>query len=370
MSEFKPLAGIRVLDFTHVIAGPLATFYLSQLGAEVVKVENRGGGDVMRRGKGLAAFVALNAGKRSLSLDLNDPADREQALALAHEADVLVDSLRPGVLDRHGFGDAALRAANPGLVYCSISGWGREGAWQDRPAYDHVIQAATGMMLMGGHEGEPPIKTGFPVIDAGTGIIAALAVIAALRERDASGQGRFLDVSMTGAALQLMYPFACHALTEGATPPRVGNQGYSGSPAADLFETRDGWVALGANTPRQLIALLNVLERSDIARNGNYFEQPLDADAPAEFLRSHNPSALRADLAAAIADWQAAELEEACSAAGVPCAKVRTIVEFAGQARSTGALDPVTLSDLGCTVESPGLGFRTRETRPDGERAE
>jgi crotonobetainyl-CoA:carnitine CoA-transferase CaiB-like acyl-CoA transferase len=370
MSEFKPLAGIRVLDFTHVIAGPLATFYLSQLGAEVVKVENRGGGDVMRRGKGLAAFVALNAGKRSLSLDLNDPADREQALALAHEADVLVDSLRPGVLDRHGFGDAALRAANPGLVYCSVSGWGREGAWQDRPAYDHVIQAATGMMLMGGHEGEPPIKTGFPVIDAGTGIIAALAVIAALRERDASGQGRFLDVSMTGAALQLMYPFACHALTEGATPPRVGNQGYSGSPAADLFETRDGWVALGANTPRQLIALLNVLERSDIARNGNYFEQPLDADAPAEFLRSHNPSALRADLAAAIADWQAAELEEACSAAGVPCAKVRTIAEFAAQARSTGALDPVTLSDLGCTVESPGLGFRTRATRPDGERAE
>ncbi|MFM0212191.1 CoA transferase [Paraburkholderia sediminicola] len=370
MIGFKPLKGIRVLDFTHVIAGPLATLYLSQLGAEVVKVENRSGGDVMRRGKGLAAFVALNAGKRCLSLDLNEPADREQALALAHEADVLVDSLRPGVLDRHGFSDAELRAANPGLIYCSISGWGREGAWQDRPAYDHVIQAATGMMLMGGNEGEPPIKTGFPVIDAGTGIIAALAVIAALRERDVSGQGRFLDVSMTGAALQLMYPFTCHALTEGVTPPRVGNQGYSGSPAADLFEARDGWVALGANTPCQLIALLDVLGREDIARNGEYFEQGLDASAPAEFLRSRNPSALRAELATAIADWQAVELEDRCAAAGVSCAKVRTIAEFAAQARSKGALDPVTLSDLGCEVESPGLGFRTRVSSPDGARTE
>lgn len=364
MTGFKPLTGIRVLDFTHVIAGPLATFYLSQLGAEVVKVENRSGGDVMRRGRGLAAFVAMNAGKRCLSLDLNDPADHEHALELAHEADVLVDSLRPGVLDRHGFGDAALRAANPGLVYCSISGWGRAGTWQDRPAYDHVIQAATGMMLMGGNEGEPPIKTGFPVIDAGTGIIAALAVIAALRERDLSGRGRFLDVSMTGAALQLMYPFACSALTEGVTPPRVGNQGYSGSPAADLFEVRDGWVALGANTPRQLIALLDVLGRPDIARDNEYFEHPLDAGAPAEFLRSRNPSALRAELAAVIAGWAAAELEDACAAASVPCAKVRTIAEFAGQARREGALEPTILSDAGCEVQSPGLGFRTRAPHP------
>lgn len=192
---FKPLAGIRVLDFTHVIAGPLATFHLSELGAEVVKIENRNGGDVMRRGNGLMGFVSLNAGKRCVELDLNDAADRQQVLDLAREADVLVDSLRPGVLDRFGFDDGSLRAVNPALIYCSISGWGNAGEWRERPAYDHVVQAATGMTMLAGREGDPPVKTGFPVIDAGTGVIAALAIMAALRERDATGQGRYLAVS-------------------------------------------------------------------------------------------------------------------------------------------------------------------------------
>ncbi|MDW3685941.1 CoA transferase [Cupriavidus sp. CV2] len=360
MNDFKPLAGVRVLDFTHVIAGPLATFYMARMGAEVIKVENRRGGDVMRRGKGLPAFVAMNAGKQCMSLDLADAADRERALALALESDVLVDSLRPGALDRYGLGEAELRAANPKLIYCAISGWGRQGPWQGRPAYDHVIQAATGMMLMAGHEGEPPIKTGFPVVDAGTGITAALAIIAALRERDTSGHGRYLDVSMTAAAMQLMYPFACHALTEGEAPPRVGNQGYSGSPAADLFAVRDGWVALGANTPSQFIALLALLGRADIARDATYFEKPLDADAPAEFLRSCNPAALRTELATAIAGWTAVALENACAKAGVACARVRTIAEFAAEARDADALGTVSLSDAGCEVRSPGLGFRVR----------
>ena len=365
MTEFKPLAGIRVLDFTHVIAGPLATFHLAQLGADVVKVENRNGGDVMRRGNGRMGFVALNAGKRCIELDLSDAADREQALELAREADVLVDSLRPGVLDRFGLGDGPLRACNPRLVYCSISGWGHTGAWRDRPAYDHVVQAATGMTLMAGRDDEPPVKTGFPVIDAGTGIVAAMAILAALRERDVSGVGRFLDVSMTGAALQLMYPFACQALTARVAPPRVGNQGYSGSPAADLFETQDGWVALGANTPRQLAAVLGVLGRADVARDPRYFDPPLDTDAPAAFLRTRDPAALRAALASAIREWRATDLEQACADAGVACAKVRTIVEFADDAMDRDALDAVMLTDGDCSVLSPGLGYRVRASRAD-----
>ena len=365
MTEFKPLAGIRVLDFTHVIAGPLATFHLAQLGADVVKVENRNGGDVMRRGNGRMGFVALNAGKRCIELDLSDAADREQALELAREADVLVDSLRPGVLDRFGLGDGPLRACNPRLVYCSIRGWGHTGAWRERPAYDHVVQAATGMTLMAGRDDEPPVKTGFPVIDAGTGIVAAMAILAALRERDVSGVGRFLDVSMTGAALQLMYPFACQALTARVAPPRVGNQGYSGSPAADLFATQDGWVALGANTPRQLAAVLGVLGRADVARDPRYFDPPLDADAPAAFLRASDPAALRAALASAIREWRATDLEQACADAGVACAKVRTIVEFVDDAMDRDALDSVMLTDGDCSVLSPGLGYRVRASRAD-----
>ncbi|MBZ5789685.1 CoA transferase [Burkholderia contaminans] len=365
MTAFKPLAGIRVLDFTHVIAGPLATFHLAQLGADVVKVENRNGGDVMRRGNGRTGFVALNAGKRSIELDLGDADDREQALELAREVDVLVDSLRPGVLDRFGLGDGPLRARNPGLVYCSISGWGGTGEWRDRPAYDHVVQAATGMMLMAGRDGEPPVKTGFPVIDAGTGLVAAMAILAALRERDASGLGRFLDVSMTGAALQLMYPFACQALTARVAPPRVGNQGYSGSPAADLFATLDGWIALGANTPKQLAAVLGVLGRADVAHDPRYFDPPLDADAPAAFLRASDPAALRAALASAIREWRAADFEQACADAGVACAKVRSIVEFVDDAMERDALESVMLSDGDCRVLSPGLGYRVRASRAD-----
>lgn len=358
METFKPLNGIKVLDFSHVIAGPLSTFYLSQLGADVVKVENRHGGDVMRRGRSLDGFVALNAGKQGLRLDLADADDHATALKLAGEADVLVDSLRPGVLERHGLGDAAMRAANPRLIYCAISGFGRQGPWAGRPAYDHVIQAATGMMLMAGLEGEAPIKTGFPVVDAATGILAALAIVAAIHERASTGLGRTIDVSMTASAMQLMYTFACGALTHGVSPPRIGNQGYSGSPAADLFETSDGWIASGANTPRQLIALLAVLGRSEIGRDPACFETPLDAGAPAEFLRAKDPQRLRALLAEAIRGWSGAALEAACAQVGVPCSRVRTIAEFASDARANDGLGTVPLSDLGCAVTSPGLGFR------------
>ncbi|HSV80794.1 MAG TPA: CoA transferase, partial [Ramlibacter sp.] len=256
MKVFQPLQGVKVLDFSHVVAGPLATLYLVQLGAEVVKVENRHGGDVMRTGKSPVSFVALNAGKRCVALDLADAGDRAEAMRLALEADVVVDNLRPGALARHGLGEAQLRTANRRLVYCSISGYGERGPWSGRPAYDHVIQAATGMTLLAGLDGDGPIKTGFPVIDTATGILAAFGIVAALRERDRTGEGCFIDASMTAAAMQLMYPLACTALTEGTSPPRVGNQGFSGSPAADLFQAADGWVAMGANTPRQLLALL------------------------------------------------------------------------------------------------------------------
>jgi crotonobetainyl-CoA:carnitine CoA-transferase CaiB-like acyl-CoA transferase len=360
---FKPLANVRILDFTHVIAGPLATFHLAQLGAEVTKIENRQGGDVMRRGKGHVNFLAMNAGKHSVPLDLGDPGDYARVLELARETDVLVDSLRPGVLDRFGLSDEALRALNPRLVYCSISGWGCTGDWCHRPAYDHVVQAATGMTLLAGREGDPPVKTGFPVIDAGTGIIAAMAIVAALRERDATNRGCYLDVSMAGAALQLMYPFACEALTTGAVPQRVGNRGYSGSPASDFFMARDGWVAVGANTPRQLVSLLKVLKRTAIVYDKRYFKAPPDLKAPVEFVRSHNPDGLREVLASAIREWQTTNLEAACAAEGVACAAVRTLAGFANLALANGMFEAMEFPDAACNVRSPGLGYRAYPSR-------
>lgn len=357
-APFLPLAGVRVIDFSHVIAGPLASFYLAQMGAEVIKIESPSGGDVMRTARGAESFLALNAGKQERRLDLHDPVDHQQALDLAARADVLLDSLRPGALERHGMGPTAMQALNPRLVYCSISGYGRDGPWADRPAYDHVVQAATGMMMTTGQEGDGPIKAGFPLIDAATGILAALAIVSALRERDATGRGRVLDCAMSAAALQLMYPLSCLALTAGEVLPRVGNQGFSGSPAADLFQTADGWIALGASTPPQFVALLALLGLSDLAADPTLFDKPAATPGAKAFLRARDPQQLRERLSVAVKGWTAQALEDACADARVPAAKVRDLREFAALAHAQHALGLMPLHDGDVQVTSPGLGFR------------
>ncbi|WP_151635882.1 CaiB/BaiF CoA transferase family protein [Noviherbaspirillum aerium] len=358
-TSFSPLRDIRVVDFSHVIAGPFSTFYLAQMGAEVLKIENPNGGDVMRRSEGGAkAFLNINAGKRCVSIDVSTPAGRDEAMKHAAAADVFVDNLRPGVLEKHGLGFADVKAVNPRIVYCSISGYGRTGEWQERPAYDHIVQAITGMMMLGGEEGSPPIKTGFPVVDAAAGIIAALAIVSALRERDRTGEGMLLDVSMTSAALQLMYPFACTALTEGTSPKRVGNQGYSGSPAADTFKTRDGWIALGANTPKQVISLLNVLGHGELASDPDVFNPPLDASQPGTFARAANSILFKERLQQYVLEQNAAALEEALNAANVPAAKVRTLGEFVSEGKANGGLSTRCLREGDVSVVSPGLGFQ------------
>lgn len=357
-APFAPLSGVRVLDFSHVIAGPFATFLLAQMGAEVTKVESVDG-DVMRRtARGRQGFVSLNAGKRCLSLDLATEEGRRQAHALAAASDVVLDNLRPGVLERFGLGFDALRTTHPGVVYCAISGFGRGNAdWRHRPAYDHVVQAVSGMAWLGGSEGDPPMKTGFPVVDSATGMLAAMAILAALRERDRTGGGMLIDVSMVGAGLQLMYPMACDALTSGTTPPRVGNQGYSGSPSADFFPARDGWLALGANTPRQLLAVLRTLGLGHLADDPSVFEQPLNGDAPVAFVRARDPASLKRALAEAIAGQDAADLEARLNACKVPAARLRTLAEFAQEAHANGCLPAVELQGDGIAVQSPGLGF-------------
>lgn len=354
--EFRPLGGVKVVDVSHVIAGPFATFHLARMGADVLKIESPAG-DVMRRGvRGAQAFVALNAGKRKVRLDLATPDGLARAMAEVAGADVFVDNLRPGASERLGLGWEALKALNPRLVYCSISGFGRNVA---RPAYDHVVQAATGMTLASGAETDPPQKIGFPLIDAGAGIIAALAIVSALRERDRRGEGMLVDVSMAGAALQLMYPLTCEALTDGTRPARQGSQAFSGSPAADLFPTREGGqIAFAANTPRQFLALLDVLQLRGIASDPALFEVPLSADAPAAFLKSTKPAEVKARLAARTAEMDGPDLERRCAAARVPAALVRSLDVFAREAVEAGQLATTVLEDEGTRVVSPGLGFR------------
>lgn len=357
-SSFKPLTGIKVVDVSHVIAGPFATLHLAQLGADVLKIENVNGGDVMRRGaRGAKAFAALNAGKRKAAVDIARAEGREQILALAKEADIFVDNLRPGVMDAKGLGFEAVKAINPRIIYCSISGFGRAAA--GRPAYDHVVQAATGMTLICGNEGDPPVKVSFPLIDAAAGMIAAFAMLAALRERDRTGKGCLLDVSMAAAALQLMYPLACDALTDGIVPKRFGNQAPSGSPAADVFPTRGGGhIAIAANTPRQLVALLEILGLSELANDTAIFAAPPDPKAPAGFLAAKDPARLKVVLGAAIATHEAVELEARLVQAKIAAARVRTLPDFAMEADRAGAIAAVDLEDEGVRIRSPGLGFR------------
>ena len=354
----QALRGVRVLDFSHVIAGPFATFHLAQMGAEVIKVEKPGGGDVMRRSaSGASAFTAINAGKLMREIDMASDDGRAELLELARTADVLVDNYRPGALQRNGLGHEAVKAINPRIVYCAISGYGYSDPQRTgRGAYDHVIQALTGMTMLAGNDGDPPVKVGFPVVDAATGVIGALAIMAALRERDHTGVGCFLDVSMWASALQLMYPFACDAMTQGHDLPRVGNKGYSGSPAADTFACRDGWLAIGANTPAHVAQLLAALEIP--AAEVEPMLEPADTEAGARFARARDPKAFRETLAARLADRSAVELEQRLNAVGVPCARVRTLREFTREAVETGLLQPVVLGEGEARAVTPGLGWR------------
>ena len=209
---------------------------------------------------GAYQFAAFNAGKKCIELDLKSTEGRSKALRIAQECDVLTDNFRPGALERAGLGYATVKAINPTVIYCSIPGYGTHHApWKNRGAYDHVIQAATGMAMMSGNEGEPLIKVGFPVIDVMTGVLAAFAIKAAVQERSRTGQGRHVDISMWGAALQLVYPFFVSALATCKSPGRVGNMGYSGSPAAEYFDTLDGYIGPGANAPDQIGKLFPLL---------------------------------------------------------------------------------------------------------------
>jgi crotonobetainyl-CoA:carnitine CoA-transferase CaiB-like acyl-CoA transferase len=350
----QPLHGITVLDFSHVIAGPFATYYLAMQGARVVKVENPHRGDSLRRNP--HAFAAFNHGKQVEALDLTTEEGRARAWQLFGEADVLVDNMRPGVLARFGFGEAQVRGRKPALIHCTISGYGRDSAWASRPAYDHVIQAASGMSLMAGGEGDDPLKVGFPVVDSVTGILAALAILAAIRRRDLTGQGESIDVSMLGAALQLMYPKTVEVLASGQAPSRVGNVGFSGSPGADTFHCSDGLLALGANTPQQMLQLGEILGVREQV-------ETLMGPQTQGFATTHRPAELREVLQNAIGPQSADDLERRLSAVGVPAARVRDLAQCVADAAAQGLMERWALPGAEAAqvpVQVPGLGFRTR----------
>lgn len=330
-----PLDGVLVADFSRVLAGPLATMFLADLGATVVKVERPGCGDDTRQwGPPYVAdtttyFSSVNRNKRSITLDLRDDGDLALARALARRADVLVENFLPGTLARYGLDPASTRAANPGLVYCSVTGFG-SGKGADRPGYDFVVQALGGLMsITGGPDGEPT-KAGVALVDVLTGLHATIGILAALRARDADGMGQTVEVNLLSSLIASLVNQGS-AYINGAPPPRrMGNAHPSIAPYETL-RTADGPLAVAAGNDRQFTAMVGVLGRPVLATDPRF---ATNSDRVAN--RAALVGELEAALSAAGADTWAARLIEV----GVPCGRVNDIGGAIALAEELG-LDPV-----------------------------
>ncbi|MEL7214257.1 MAG: CoA transferase [Pseudomonadota bacterium] len=323
-----PLTGIRVVDWTHVLAGPACSYYLGLLGAEVIKVERPGRGDAMRHRGGTdkaraaegisTAYLTQSAGKQSLALDLEHEAGKSVFERLLRSADVLVENHRPETLARLDLSEARTRAINPRLIHCAMTGYGRDNEMSGAPAYDVNIQAISGLMALTGTTETGPLRTGAPIIDYATGMAAAMAVMAALMQREKTGQGTFVDVSMLETAFALMSSTITDYRLTGTEPKPRGNAANSRSPSSGVFACAEGHISLGVNEEAQFRALTNALGRSEWLSDPR-FANPAD--------RSRNGAELGRAIADVLSDRSADEWEKTLMAAGVPCAKLRTLSE-------------------------------------------
>lgn len=322
----KPFDGIRVLDFTQVFAGPFATFQLGLLGADIIKVERKGG-ENMRFSPGskewaerayAPTWAAVNGNKRNIALDLKDPKAVEIIKRLAAKADIVAENFRPGVMDRLGLGYEALSEINPRLIYCGVSGFGMEGPYKDTPSYDGRIQATSGIMSITGHEDSVPTRAGFAVCDALSGMTAAFAMASALHQRTVTGKGQLVDVAMLDATLTFLSPTVCEYTLAGLRQGRFGNQAVSRIPTANLFACKGGHILLAVNNEGQFLNLLKCIGREDI------LEDPRFKDWPS---RIENEPAMRAIIEEAFAEADAETWEERLAAAGAPASRINTLAD-------------------------------------------
>jgi crotonobetainyl-CoA:carnitine CoA-transferase CaiB-like acyl-CoA transferase len=322
----KPFEGVRILDFTQVFAGPFATYQLALLGADVIKVERKGG-ENMRFSPGskewaerayAPTWAAVNGNKRNIELDLKDPKSIEIVKRLAKKADIVAENFRPGVMDRLGIGYEALSEINPGVIYCGVSGFGMEGPYKNTPSYDGRIQATSGIMSITGHHDSVPTRAGFAVCDALTGMTAAFAMSAALNQRTLTGKGQLVDVAMLDATLTFLSPTLCEYTIADLKQGRFGNQAISRIPTANLFACKGGHILLAVNNEAQFLKLLACIGREDI------LDDPRFKDWPSRI--EHEP-ALRAVIETAFADADADEWEVRLSKAGAPASRINTIAD-------------------------------------------
>ncbi len=322
----QALAGLRILDFTQVLAGPFATQQLAGLGAHVIKIETIGTGDMTRggllrdeHGPTAPSFTTCNIGKHSIAIDLKDARGAEIIKRLVPDCDVLVENFKPGVMTRLGFGYDVVRALRPDIIYCSISGYGQTGPAAEQPAFDGAIQAASGMMSITGHAETGPVRTGFFTVDMSTALNAAFAISAALLRRERTGEGQRLDVSMLDTAMMMIAPQMSAYLANGILPDLLGNRSPTRQPTANVFTTADGYIQIAALSERHVQGLFDLLGLSEFSKRFPDSRSRI-ANNP------HITDALNAALSQrTTTQWQAALIK-----AGIPVAQVRSLDAVAG----------------------------------------
>jgi crotonobetainyl-CoA:carnitine CoA-transferase CaiB-like acyl-CoA transferase len=344
----KLLEGIRVLDLTNVLAGPFATLHLALLGAEVIKIENPDGGDLARKLGNVpeynrrllgTSFLAQNANKKSLTLNMKSEAGREIFCKLVESADVLVENFRPGVMARLGFSYEDLSKLNQKLIYCAISGFGQTGPDALKPAYDQIIQGESGLMSINGDERLNPLRCGFPVCDTVGGLNAAFAIMAALYHRQRTGEGQFIDVALLDSIMPLMGWVAANLLIGGQQPVPLGNENFTAAPSG-TFRTCDGYINISANQQEQWENLADELGLAELKTDSRF---------QARDTRKANRSLLTPLLEARLTQDTTAHWVEVLNARGIPSGEIASLEAAltSPQARHRGVI---------AEIEQPGIG--------------
>ncbi len=342
------LSGIRVLDLTNVLAGPFATVHLALLGADVLKIENPEEGDLARKLGAVpelnaqlmgTSFLAQNANKRSITLNLKQEDGRGILRRLIASADVLVENFRPGVMARLGFSWEAMRGINPRLVYCAISGFGQTGPDASKPAYDQIIQGLSGVMAINGDDRLNPLRCGFPVCDTVGGLNAAFAIMAALLHRERTGEGQAIDVALLDSIMPLLGWVAANWLIGGQPPTPMGNDNFTAAPSG-TFETKDGHINIAANQQEQWEKLAGAIGAPDLTRDPR-FERRDD--------RKRHRHALTPLIEARLRERTTAEWVGVLNGLGVPAGAIPTLQDALA---SPQIAHRQTLQ----RVEAPGIG--------------
>ncbi len=344
----KLLEGIRVLDLTNVLAGPFATLHLALAGAEVIKIENPVDGDLARKlgivneyNKKLmgTSFLAQNANKKSLTLNMKFEEGKEIFRKLVKDSDVVVENFRPGVMSRLGFSYEKLCEINPKIIYCAISGFGQTGPDAFKPAYDQIIQGLSGVMAVNGDERLNPLRTGFPVCDTVGGVNAAFAIMAALYFRERTGQGQFIDIAMLDSIMPYMGWVAANLLIGGQQPVLMGNDNFTAAPSG-TFITKDGYINIAANKQEQWHDLCDVLGVPELKEDPRFKERDT---------RKKNRKELTPILEEKLKEKETTFWVDALNAKGIPSGEILSLEAALSQPQ-------VKHRKTFTTINTPGIG--------------